>query len=184
MALFDQKLIDEIRSRVILHHRALSAALGLASEHQLAKTDESSAPLTQDLQLLIAIANGERSRSGASKADVQRVETALLAVQAILFSNVLQTRATIPDAFWQSSIGVLCSRVRWWISADDLITISNAAALAFGENTQPTRMKIVRAIERGQLDWIPNPSIANPQQNKCVFKSQVERLREEQSRPE
>lgn len=73
----------------------------------------------------------------------------------------------------------MISRVRWWISVDDLITISNAAALAFGENTQANRMRIGRAIENGLLEWIPDPSVANPQQNKRVLRPQVERLRDQ-----
>jgi hypothetical protein len=79
---------------------------------------------------------------------------------------------------------VVVSRARWWISIDDLITISNAAALAFGENSQASRMRIARAIDNGQLEWVPDPSVANPQQNRRVLRSQVERLRELSTLPE
>jgi hypothetical protein len=72
----------------------------------------------------------------------------------------------------------------WWVSVDDLITISNAAALAFGENTQANRMRIARAIDHGLLDWVPDPSVANPQQNKRVLRPQVERLRDQRRLPE
>ncbi len=89
-----------------------------------------------------------------------------------------RSNATFPDGFWQTDIGILVSRARWWISVDDLITISNAAALAFEENTQANRMRIERAIENGLLEWVPDPSVANPQQNKCVLRPQVERLRD------
>jgi hypothetical protein len=74
--------------------------------------------------------------------------------------------------------------VRWLHSAEELITISNAAALAFGENTQANRMRIARAMERGLLAWIPDPSVANPQQNRRVLRSQVDRLREQSRLPE
>jgi hypothetical protein len=81
-------------------------------------------------------------------------------------------------------MGILISRARWWISIDELITMSNAAALAFGENTQANLMRIARAIDRGLLDWVPDPSTANPQQNKRVLRPQVERLRDQSQLPE
>jgi hypothetical protein len=73
---------------------------------------------------------------------------------------------------------VIVSRARWWVSSDDLITISNAAALAFGNNTQANRMRITRAVDRGELEWVPDPSVANPQHNKRVLRAQVELLRD------
>ena len=90
----------------------------------------------------------------------------------------------IPPDFWASDIGVVAARVRWWLSLDDLITISHAAALAFGENTQANRMRIARAIDSGQLTWVPDPSVANPQQNRRVLLPEVERLRDLRSLPE
>lgn len=66
--------------------------------------------------------------------------------------------------------------MRWWLWTNELITISNAAALAFGENTQANRMRIVHAIDNGLLDWVPDPSVADPQQNRRVLRPQVERL--------
>ena len=102
----------------------------------------------------------------------------------LLFGNALQSKAIIPDDFWQTDIGILVSRARWWVSVDDLITISNAAALAFGENTQANRMRIARAIDNGLLEWVPDPSVVNPQQNKRVLRPQVERLRDQRRLPE
>jgi len=61
----------------------------------------------------------------------------------------LQAPIALSADFWQTKPGVLVSRVRWWVWADDLITISNAAALAFGENSQPNRMRIARDRRRG-----------------------------------
>ncbi len=183
MALFDETLTNEICSQAARHHVTLGAALGHTISTDEARTDLVS-PLAKSVNLLIHIANGQQSRTGSSKTDVAHVEAALLQVQEALFGNAMQTRAIMPDNFWQSNIGILFSRVRWWISADELITISNAAALAFGDNTQANRMRIVRAIDNGMLDWIPDPSVANPQQNKRVLRPQVERLAEQRSRPE
>ena len=123
------------------------------------------------------VANGEQTRTHARSATLQAVEQALQDLLALLFDNVLGTHVNIPDDFWQSEAGILVSRVRWWLSADDLITISNAAALAFGENTQANRMRIARAMDKGVLLWIPDPSVSNPQQNRRVLRSQVEQLR-------
>src|SRR5207302_5036421 len=93
----------------------------------------------------------------------------------VLFGSVVSSRALIADDFWKTDLGILVSRVRWWIWVDDLITISNAAALAFGQNTQANRMRIGRAIDHGLLEWVPDPSVANPQHNKRVLRPQVER---------
>ena len=170
MALFDEKLAQEITGLLRQRYRELGAALG----------DESEA-LQRDLALLIGVANGAYQRTDDM---VQRVELALTRVLDLLLGNALQSKAIFPDGFWQTDIGILVSRVRWWVSVDDLITISNAAALAFGENTQANRMRIVRAIDNGLLEWVPDPSVANPQQNKRVLRPQVERLRDQRRLPE
>ena len=184
MALFNEALVQEATALVRRRCNELAVALGHAPLVENEDLSGKQAPLATNLRLLIEIANGEQTRGEASPAFVDQVEIALQAVRDALFGNALHTPITIPDEFWSSEIGVLCSRVRWWISVDDLITISNAAALAFGENTQATRMRIVRAIDNGLLDWIPDPSVANPQQNRRVLRTQVERLRDQRQRPE
>src|SRR4029079_4052391 len=102
----------------------------------------------------------------------------------LLQANPVQAPTSLPADFWQTSLGVLVSRACWWAWAEDLITISNAAALAFGENTQANRMRISRAIDSGKLDWVPDPSVANPQQSRRVLRTQVERLRDLRRLPE
>ena len=176
MALFDGRLAQEITLLLRQRYRELGAALGEMS----GEADESDV-LQRDLTLLIAVANGKYSRTDEM---VRRVELALTRVLDLLLGNALHSKAMFPDGFWQTDIGILVSRVRWWVSVDDLITISNAAALAFGENTQANRMRIVRAIDNGLLEWIPDPSVANPQQNKRVLRPQVERLRDQRRLPE
>ncbi len=180
MALFDDKLADEITGLIRQQHEGLGAAL---VPQDGAGSDPVANPggLEGDLALLIAVANGAYPRTDAL---VGQVEGALARVLELLLGNALHTRAVIPDDFWPTDIGVLVSRVRWWISMDDLITITNAAALAFGEATQANRMRIARAIDRGLLDWVPDPSVANPQQNRRVLRSQVERLRDLSRLPE
>lgn len=176
MALFDDSLVQNIMTQARQRYQELGIALGEPCQQE--KPDQIREPgiLQRDLKLLIAVANGEYHRTDEM---VHQVEQALTRLLELLLGNVLSSRLVIPDTFWKTDIGVLVSRVRWWISVDDLITISNAAALAFGENTQANRMRIGRAIDSGQLEWIPDPSIANPQQNKRVLRSQVERLRDQ-----
>jgi hypothetical protein len=179
MALFNQAFVDEISKLVRQRHQELGAALG---EHTAQARDDlqsTAAPLQRDLDLLMRVANGEYLRADATKALLDRVEDALKQLLALLFGNVLRTHVNIPDQFWNTEIGILVSRVRWWLSADELITISNAAALAFGENSQANRMRIARAMEKGLLEWVPDPSVANPQQNRRVLRPHVERLREQ-----
>jgi hypothetical protein len=177
MALFDDRLAQQVTGLLRTQYQELGAAL---DEQALPEAAEPGA-LQRDLKLLIGVANGEYRRTDAL---ARRVELALTRVLDLLLGNALRSKATIPDDFWQTDIGVLVSRARWWVSMDDLITITNAAALAYGENTQANRMRIARAIDRGLLDWVPDPSVANPQQNRRVLRSQVERLRDLSRLPE
>ena len=181
MALFGETFAREVTSLVERRHGELGAALGVQPEQAVQAALDEQTPLRRDLKLLIAVANGELMRTDAA---VRRVELALGRVMDLLLGNALGSNTTLPDDFWVTDIGVLVSRVRWWVSIDDLITISNAAALVFGENNQPNRMRISRAIDNGLLEWVPDPSVANPQQNKRVLRPQVERLRDLSRLPE
>lgn len=181
MALFNDRLAQEITALVRQRYLQLGVALGEPrGQERSDQLDEQSA-LQPDLKLLIGVANGEYSRTDET---VRRVELALTRLMELLLGNALHSKATFPDNFWQTDIGILVSRARWWISVDDLITMSNAAALAFGENTQANRMRIGRAMDQGLLEWVPDPSVANPQQNKRVLRPQVERLRDQRKLPE
>lgn len=181
MALFDEQFIQETIARVRQHYLELGAALGELDKEECGDQATSAGALLDDLKLLTGVANGAYQRTDEM---MQEVEMALARLLDVLFGNALQSKTIIPDSFWKTKTGVLVSRVRWWISVDELITISNAAALAFGENTQANRMRIVRAIDNGLLEWVPDPSVANPQQNKRVLRPQVERLRDQRRLPE
>ena len=175
MALFTSALVDEVTTLLDRRQQTLQQPT-----------------LTEDLRLLIRIANGEVERFQGTSEETRRflapIEDALQRVlDALLGSawgNASSSPLVIPPDFWSSDIGVVAARVRWWLSLDDLITISNAAALAFGENTQANRMRIARAIDSGLLTWVPDPSVANPQQNRRVLLPEVERLRDLRSLPE
>jgi hypothetical protein len=184
MALFNKAFVEEISKLVRKRHQELAVALGEQTAQGEHNQQMIAAPLQRDLDLLMRVANGEYLRADATKALLDRVEDALKQLLALLFGNVLRTHVNIPDEFWNTDIGILVSRVRWWLSADELITISNAAALAFGENTQANRMRIARAMDKGLLEWVPDPSVANPQQNRRVLRPHVERLREQSYVPE
>lgn len=181
MALFNDALAQEITALVRGRYQELGAALGEQPTQDDSHGPSEQSSLQRDLKLLISVANGEYHRTDAM---VRRVELALTRLMGLLLGNALHSNATFPDDFWQRDIGVVVSRVRWWISVDDLITISNAAALAFGENTQANRMRIARAIDSGSLDSVPDPSVSNPQQNRRVLRPQVERLRDLSRLPE
>lgn len=175
MPLFTAADTDAIVGLFQQQHTALTRAL--APDDALDPTDEteSDGRLRSDVQRLVDVANGLFDRTDSN---VRRAELALQRVVALLQPTALQTRISLPDGFWQTPLGVIVSRARWWVSSDDLITISNAAALAFGDNTQANRMRITRAVDRGELEWVPDPSVANPQHNKRVLRAQVELLRD------
>ncbi|HEY0606209.1 MAG TPA: hypothetical protein VGD58_25025 [Herpetosiphonaceae bacterium] len=181
MALFGDALINEIGALIRQRYQTLGTGLGVPSTPDLAARLDEDSPLRHDLVLLIGVANGEYRRTDVA---VQQVEQALARLLDLVLGNALHRSPIYPSGFWQTEIGILVSRVRWWVSAEDLITISNAAALAFGENTQANRMRIARAMDSGALEWVPDPSVANPQQNRRVLRSQVERLRDLSRLPE
>jgi hypothetical protein len=181
MALFDEGLVREITGLVRQRYEELGAVLEERHEQEVADQLDMASILQRDVRLLIGVANGEYLRTDEM---VREVELTLGRLMDLLLGNALHSRATTPDEFWRTDIGILVSRARWWISVDDLITISNAAALAFGENTQANRMRIARAIDSGLLEWVPDPSVANPQQNRRVLRPQVERLRDLSRMPE
>jgi hypothetical protein len=177
VALFNESIIDEVTAVIRKRHTQFENALG----EQTPGEEMQQSPLQRDLKLLVGVANGEHNRTDAM---VRRVELALGRVLDLLVGNALGTGTQLPDDFWRTDMGVIISRARWWISIDDLITISNAAALAFGQNSQANRMRISRAIDNGLLEWVPDPSVSNPQQNRRVFRSQVERMRDLSRLPE
>ncbi len=181
MALFNDALVQEITALVRQRYQELGTALGVQPTQENSDQLDEQSSLQRNLKLLIGVANGEYHRTDVT---VHRVELALTRLLGLLLGNALHSNAIFPDGFWQTDIGILVSRARWWISVDDLITISNAAALAFGENTQVNRMRIARAIDNGLLEWVPDPSVANPQQNRRVLRPQVERLRDQRRLPE
>ncbi len=182
MTLFDESIALKIIGQVQQRYLDLGDALGVPRIEEDHHDAGYPGRLRQDLLLLIGVANGEYHRT---KEVVHQVEPALTRLLDLLLGNALSTQPImIPNTFWKTDVGIVISRVRWWISVDDLITISNAAALAFGENTQANRMRIVRAIDNGLLEWVPDPSVANPQQQKRVLRPQVEHLRDQRRLPE
>lgn len=178
MALFNETLIDEVAALVRQRYEKLGVALG---ERPPPADADDYYSLRGDLRLLIGVANGEYMRTDGQLA---LVEQALARLLGLLLGNPLSGPAALPQGFWETDLGVVVLRVRWWVHSDDLITISNAAALAFGENTQANRMRIARAMDKGLLDWVPDPSVSNQQQNRRVLRPQVERLRALSSLPE
>ena len=180
MALFDEALVSEITALVRRRYQELGIALG-EQPAPLDGGEDGQYSLEGDLRLLIGVANGQFQRTDGQ---VRRVELALSRLLGVLLDNPLRGPAIFPDDFWDTDLGIVVSRVRWWVHGDDLITISNAAALAFGENSQANRMRISRAIDKGLLDWVPDPSVSNPQQNRRVLRPQVERLRDLSRLPE
>lgn len=59
------------------------------------------------------------------------------------------------------------------VKADDLITISTAAEILYGENTQSKRVMVVEDMSEGYLQTFTDRSEPNPQKSKRVSKRQV-----------
>jgi hypothetical protein len=103
MALFDEALVREITGLVRKRYEELGAALGEQSEQEgSSKLDESSV-LQRDVRLLIGVANGEYRRTDAL---VREIEMVLTRLMDLLLGNALRGRATMPDDFWHTDIGM------------------------------------------------------------------------------
>jgi hypothetical protein len=69
-------------------------------------------------------------------------------------------------------------RLWYLIPAGDLVTISEAAEILGGENTQTARVQIARHIRDGHLQLFLDKTENNPQQWKRVSRDSIKRLRE------
>jgi hypothetical protein len=84
----------------------------------------------------------------------------------------MPTTYRIPREFWQTPLGEMVAVATARIRGDDLITITEAAAL-LGVGTQA----ISNRIANGDLLAIPDPAEPNPQRRNRVLRSEVEALR-------
>src|SRR4051812_41880437 len=117
MALFNDSLVREVTTQVRKRYEELGAALGEELTPARAGGSEKEGSLQRDLSLLISVANGEHNKTDVM---VRKAELALTRVLGVLFGTAMGGSATLPDSFWQTELGTVASRVRWWISIDDL----------------------------------------------------------------
>lgn len=152
------------------------------------------APLYRDIQLLVRAANGEIERDHASE---DLLDEILAAVQQV--RDDLQRPPsgaglfTLTDEFSQTPLGRMLQRVEFWLARPDLITLSEAAALYTGQ-ADLNGLKVIQRLiakreqrnydQKGKqtgLQVIIDPFEQNPQHNKRVLRSEVERIKAERA---
>lgn len=92
-----------------------------------------------------------------------------------LFAPPASYAYTIPDSFWGTPLGQAILHAQLNHLGDELITISEAARLAFGQNTHANRMKIQRRIASGALTRYIDPDDPNPTHAARLSRAQVEK---------
>jgi len=142
------------------------------------------APLYQDIQLLVRVANGEIERDQASEDLLDEIFAAVQQVRddlrrppsgAWLFTQTSE--------FSQTPLGQMLQQAEFWLASPDLITLSEAAALYTGQanlNGLKVIQRLIAKREQG-LQVIIDPFEQNPQHNKRVRRSEVERLKAERA---
>jgi hypothetical protein len=152
------------------------------------------APLYRDIQLLVRIANGDIERDQASEDILDEILAAIQQVRddlqrppsgAWLFTQTSE--------FLQTPLGQMLQQAEFWLASPDLITLSEAASLYTGQanlNGLKIIQRLIAKREQGKYDQkgrqtglqvIIDPFEQNPQHNKRVRRSEVERLKAERA---
>jgi len=168
-----EQLINQVINRVTDHLRwkFLNALYFAHPELPIEPHPLQQSPLHEIITTLVKVANGKTE--GQNPGEVMEM---CQDIAETLYSVPLENAYTIPPHFWETDMGQVILRAQIWASGDELITISDAAELVHGENTQNNRMKIQRAIKRGDLTAYVDKAEPNPQRSTRVSKREVESL--------
>lgn len=146
-------------------------------------------PIKDQIEILCNYANGEQdaeaSQSQHSPKKIytwdEQIATGIImeTIQSLcelLFCPPGVYSYEIPGYFWGSDLGQLILHCQLKVRGDELITISAAAILCHGKNTQNNRMKISRLIQKGKLIGYRDAEEQNPQHAVRVSRQQVMEL--------
>lgn len=148
------------------------------------------APLYKDIQLLARVANGEIERHSTEEYLLDEVLAAAQQGREDLRTPPSGVGVfALTDEFSRTPLGRMLERVEYWLVSPDLMTLSEAAALYTGRFADLSGLKVIqRLITRGEkgrregLQVTLDPFEPNPQHNKRVRRSEVERLKAERGK--
>lgn len=151
------------------------AGLNLDTEQLLQARQQS--PIGEQIATLCRIANGEITRDGNDELAGEVMEMTQ-SIAETLYSTPLEYSYSIPNEFWRTELGQVIMLAQMWARGDELITISEAAEILYGENTQAARMRVKRMIERGDLTCYVDADESNPQRETRLSRNEVESKKE------
>jgi hypothetical protein len=165
---FDAATIaDETIAALTEHVSRLSQRLSIGGWLPDAKDDY--CPLRSEIDDLCRVANGEVERATAGEEFVMDTHQLLQDI-AELCAWWWTAEYEIPQSWRETDLGRAWDAARYWLLSDDVITLSQAAAL-LGYTTDSTGMsKIDRLIARGKLSTYIDPSEPNPRRARRVSK--------------
>lgn len=125
-------------------------------------------PLRDQLELLVAVANGDHGHEPGIVAETAQ------AVCEVLFTSAMTYE--IPSAFWRTELGQVIAHCQLWLRGDDLISITEAAQILRGDTKKADLMAVRRLIAHGALTEYFDPTEKNPVRQPRVSRTEVEAL--------
>ena len=181
--MFDvNKITHNVINQVLQHYRQIGQHLYENGSCDSPESPFQSSPLSDEIRLLVRVANGEFDRTTADDEVVGEVMETLQQMIDLLFSRSNGPyNYTIPSSFWlESDIGQVFAHVQAWLRQDDLISYTDAAQILFEtlseQNIQAARMRIKRLVQRGKLMSYVALDEANPTRQMRVSRQAVEAL--------
>lgn len=171
-----QAIADETIAMLTEHVTRLSHRLSIGGWLPGVSAENDFVPLRSEIEDLCRVANGEVDRATADEdfvADTHQLAQDIAELCAWWWTGEYQ----IPQSWRETDLGRAWDAARYWLLSDDLITLSEAAAL-LGYTTDSTGMsKIDRLIEKGKLTAYIDPSESNPRRARRVLKRDVRALK-------
>lgn len=133
-------------------------------------------PVVEEIALLCRVANGDIDRESADEFFVGEIMETTQGLAELLYTPPGEYGYRIPSEFWCTDLGQVIIRAQVWCRGDDLLTLSEAAELAFGKNSQKNRMRLKRMVNRGDLTEYFDPHETNPTHRTRVSRLQIEAL--------
>jgi len=136
-------------------------------------------PLTEQVKAFEHIERGKLDRRRADPAFIREVEQAVAQMLAVLYTPLDGGPMRVPrDAWTRSPLMRVLASVTYWLYADELISLADAARVLYGDSSQANLARVRRMVERGELGhyWRPGRE-DNRGRAVLVRRSDVEQVR-------
>ncbi len=138
-------------------------------------------PLTEQVKAFERIERGKIDRHRADPACVQEVEQAATQILAVLYAPLDGGALIVPrDAWTRSPLMKLLASVTYWVYQNDLMSMTDAARLVYGDGGRLGRARVRRWIEQGTVQHYWRPGCTDPTNAVLVRRSEVEQVQQQQ----